>query len=672
MKSLPAALSLVLLASAVVAAPKRPLQAADFGRMLEVDNVACSHDGRWIVYTVAGADRAADERKSAIWMVNWEGTENLRLTAPADSASDPKFSPDGRRIAFLSAGADGRTQLYILDRRGGDAEALTAVAGDIGDYDWSPDGTRLVLSVSPGDGAPAGAKGGAVAAPKPIVIDRLHFKQDKKGYVTANDRAQLYLLDVGTKKLEALTDDSRVDDTLPVWSPDGRTIAYLSNHGADPDRSGVQEVYVIDAHPGAVPRKVAESYAPNKASLLWTRDGRHIVFSHGAEPRLNAYMQDALSVVAAAGGENKGLTDALDRAVSSPVLTAGDGAIAAILEDDRAEVPVTLRLDSGAIKERLGGKLKVTGLCSGAGHLAVIAASDDTAPEVHALEHGRLRKLTTHNDALMSELALGAVEDIEFPSRDGTMIHGMMVKPSDYRAGQKYPTLLWIHGGPNGQDAHGLEFSMYALAVERQWFAAHGYVVLAVNYRGGSGRGAAFANAIAADWGDLEVADLLAGVDYAIRENIADPERLGVGGWSYGGILTDYTIASDRRFKAAISGAGSANQLTMFGSDQYILQYLAELGAPWQATDRWLKVSYPFFHADRIVTPTLFMGGDKDFNVPIAGGEQMYEALRTLGVPTQLVVYPGQYHLFTRPSYVEDRAARYVAWFDRYLAPAAR
>jgi dipeptidyl aminopeptidase/acylaminoacyl peptidase len=669
-KAFPAVAGLALfaacaLATSALAVPKRLIEVADFGRMLEVDDTVCSRDGRSILYTVAGADRDADERKSAVWMVNWEGTESVRLTTPGDSTSDPKWSPDGRHVSFLSArGADGKTQVYLLDRRGGEAEALTAVSGDIADYDWSPDGTRIVLSMSPGDGAATGAK-----TPKPIVIDRLHFKQDTKGYLTAGDRAQLYLLDVPTRKLDPLTRDAGFDDTLPVWSPDGRSIAFFSNHSDDPDSSGRQELFVVDAHPGATPRKLAESFAPNKASLLWTRDGKSIIFSRGAEPKFNAYMQDRLAVLTIADGKVRALTDALDRAVSAPALTAKAGAIAAILEDDRTEVPVVLRQDTGAIAERLAGKYSVTSLCSGAGHVAVVAATDSTAPEVYALESGRLRQLTRHNDSLMAELTWGTVDDIEFPSRDGTMIHGMIVKPPGYRPGQKYPTLLWIHGGPNGQDAHGLSFGTYPLSVERQWFAAHGYVVLAINYRGSSGRGAAFANSIMADWGDLEVADLLAGVDYVVRENIADPKRLGIGGWSYGGILTDYTIASDQRFKAAISGAGSGNQLSMFGSDQYILQYNAELEPPWSATARWLKVSYPFFHAERIVTPTLFLGGEKDFNVPIAGGEQMYEALRTQGVATQLVVYPGQFHLFTRPSYIEDRAGRYLSWFDAHLAP---
>ena len=150
---------------------------------------------------------------------------------------------------------------------------------------------------------------------------------------------------------------------------------------------------------------------------------------------------------------------------------------------------------------------------------------------------------------------------------------------------------------------------------------------------------------------------------------IADPARLGIGGWSYGGILTDYTIATDTRFKAGISGAGSALQLSMYGSDQYIRQYELEIGVPWKATEAWVRISYPFFKADRIKTPTLFMGGEKDFNVPIIGGEQMYQALKSLGVETQLVVYPGQFHGISTPSYVKDLYERYLAWYDKFLKP---
>jgi len=237
------------------------------------------------------------------------------------------------------------------------------------------------------------------------------------------------------------------------------------------------------------------------------------------------------------------------------------------------------------------------------------------------------------------------------------------VKPAGFNASTKYPTLLRIHGGPNGQDAHAFSF-------ERELFAANGYVVISVNYRGSNGRGNAFQKAIFADWGNKEVIDLLGAMDALQKMPWVDSNRLGIGGWSYGGILTDYTIAQDTRFKAAISGAGSANQLSMYGSDMYITQYEQEIGPPWKSQDLWIKISYPFFHADRIKTPTLFMVGEKDFNVPLAGSEQMYQALRSLGVDTQLIVYPNQFHGITVPSYKVDRLNRYLAWYDKYLKPS--
>jgi dipeptidyl aminopeptidase/acylaminoacyl peptidase len=217
-----------------------------------------------------------------------------------------------------------------------------------------------------------------------------------------------------------------------------------------------------------------------------------------------------------------------------------------------------------------------------------------------------------------------------------------------------------IHGGPNSQDAHSFNF-------ERQFLAANGYVVLSVNYRGSSGRGAVHQKAIAADWGNKEVVDVLGAVDGLIASGVAAADRLGVGGWSYGGILTDYVIATDPRFKAAVSGAGTAFAISLYGVDQYIKQYDSEVGAPWKGLEPWIRISYPFLHADRITTPTLFLGGEKDFNVPIVGGEQMYQALRSLNIDTQLIVYPGQFHGITMPSYVRDRLERYLGWFDKYL-----
>jgi dipeptidyl aminopeptidase/acylaminoacyl peptidase len=664
--------------AAVAAAPApRAIGLGDFDRLRHVANPACSPDGRWIAYTVEEPDIEADERKSSIWMVDFEGAGAVRLTQGVESVGSPEFSPDGRYVSFLAQRAgDAKSQIYLLDRRGGEPEAITHVTGDIGAYAWAPDGARLVISMSAGEDAPGADAPGAAApgakTPKPIVIDRMHFKEDITGYLTSADRAQLYVLALATKKLEPLTQERQFDDTMPKWSPDGRSIAYVSNHASDPDVSDVRELYVIESKPGSVPRKIADFYAPFRFSVLWSADGSRIVYSSGIEVKRNAYAQDHLNLVTVADGTRRELAAGLDRALYSPVLTGDANTIAAILEEDRSEIPVLVRLDTGSLQRQMTDERSLTDLCSAAGHVAAVASADRRAPEIHALEGHSLRKLSAHNDAFMGEVAFGAVEDISFPSRDGTEVHGLLTKPVDYRPGRLYPTLVWLHGGPNEQDSHGLNFSTYALALQRQWFAAHGYVVLAINYRGSGGRGEAFSAAIAADWGRKDVEDVLAGVDHLVRAKIADPQRLGIGGWSYGAILTDYTIASDHRFKAAVSGAGSGNQLALYGTDQYITQDNAEIGPPWRQPARWMQISYPLLHADRIDTPTLFEGGDRDFNVPIAGSEQMYQALRTLGVPTELIVYPGQFHELTRPSYIKFRMQRDLDWFDRHLAPGPR
>jgi len=283
--------------------------------------------------------------------------------------------------------------------------------------------------------------------------------------------------------------------------------------------------------------------------------------------------------------------------------------------------------------------------------------------EIYALEAGKLRQLSHQNDEWFKALQPSTTEEFLTTAKDGTEVHGLIVKPITFLPGRRYPALLRIHGGPNGQDANAWSF-------ERELFAANGYVVVNVNYRGSNGRGSAYQKAIFADWGNKEVVDLLAAMDYVQTLDYVDSSRLGIGGWSYGGILTNYTIASDGRFKAAISGAGSSNQISMYGTDMYITQYENELGPPWKNQDLWIKLSYPFFHADRIHTPTLFMGGEKDFNVPLLGGEQMYQALRSLGVDSELVIYPNQFHGITIPSYKKDRLERYLAWYDKYLRAA--
>ena len=651
----------VVAVAADAPAARRTLTPDDFYGVVDVSDPQVSPDGLWVAYVVTANDRDADEARSAIWMVSWDGSQRLALTPAADGTGKPKWSPDGRYLAFIAtpAGSE-KGQIMLLDRRGGDARALTGVTGEIGEYAWAPDGKRLAYTMVPAD---------VGSAPKPIVIDALHFKQDGDGYLAQARQRHLYLLDVDGKHTEQLTADPQFNEDLPTWSPDGRRIAFIRTRGQVVDPDGREDVAVVEPVAGAAARSIVRPYAPNTQKLAWSPDGASIAYLQGLEPKFNAYMQDHLALVPAAGGTPRALADKLDRAVTSFAFAPDSASITITVEDDGTIYPARIDLAGGAVvREVPAGPFAVSALSAAGGHTALLETNDAFPAEVYALESGRLRKLTAHNEAFLAGLNLGAAEDIRFKSQGGAEIHGIIIKPPSFVAGRRYPTVLWIHGGPNGQDEHALALDGYQF--EPQMFAAKGYVVLRVNYRGGGGRGIDFAKAIFADWGHKEVEDLLAGVDYLVAQGIADPDRLAVGGWSYGGILTDYTIASDRRFKAAISGAGSADQIAMYGSDEYNLQYDNELGPPWKDQALWLKVSYPFFHADRIHTPTLFLGGAQDFNVPINGGEQMYQSLRTLGVPAQLVVYPGQHHVFTRPSFVKDLAERTSAWLDRYV-PAA-
>ena len=668
--------SIGLLAASLVFAQstsRRLLKLDDIDRFHDVRDVQISPDGKWVAYTLSSVDLAGDKSDTDVWMASWDGSRQLRLTSSPENENAPRWSPDGRYLSFLS-GRPGKakgTQVWLLDRMGGEAQQLTEVKGRLSSCEWSPDSQRLLLVMQdrdPNDTSDEDRLNPATPPkpPKPIVIERYKFKQDIVGYLT-QPPPRLYLFDLASKKTDALTAES-LEAASPNWSPDGQSIAFLGKEGKDADRYDTWNVYVTEARAGAAPRLLTHydgvHASASRGRPEWSPDGTRLAYLQSSGAKDNAYNMTRLAVVPVAGGEPKMLADKLDRGVSSPRFTIDGSSILFLVADDRSEYLARVPASGGEVERLIKGPGVISAVAQGVdGRLAVLAASDTASAEVHALENVALHRLTHHNDALFGELKLGATEEFSCKTRDGNEVHGLLVKPPDYDPGRKYPTLLRIHGGPNGQDSHAFSF-------ERQIFAANGYVVVNVNYRGSSGRGEKYQTAIAADWGDKEVLDLLAAMDYVVSIGLADPNRLGVGGWSYGGILTDAVIAKDHRFKAATSGAGTALPIALYGVDQYIIQYDEEIGPPWKVgLDPWIRISYPFLHADRISTPTLFLGGERDFNVPLVGGEQMYEALRSLGVPTQLVIYPGQNHGIARPSYQKDRMERYLAWYAKYLKP---
>lgn len=650
----------------------RQFRPFDVHKVRDVGDLAMSPDGDWIAYTVRTTDVDKDRRQSDLFMVDWNGANRIQLTHTGDaSESSPRFSPDGRFLAFVAARSSGSdekddpkdlSQVWLLSRAGGEARRLTELQGGVSGFEWAPDSKRLVIVArdpeKDAEAADAEDNKKKHDTPDPIVIDRYQFKRDGLDYL-AHRYQRLYLFDVEAGTATLLT-DGPYDSTEPSWSPEGDLIAFTSKRSGDPDRHQNSDIYVVEPAEGAAPRQLTTWEGPDSGPVF-SPDGKRIAYLRGGPTKYSGYDPDDVAVISVDGGDPRLPAPDLDRNVGSVDWSTDGRTLYFVFDDDRVRSVASVPARGGAVRRlfpRNDGQAVVRSFDVGPRGLIVTATSGQSPAEIYRAADGRM--LSDHNEEFAAAFDWGSVESYDAVSEDGTRIGAILVKPPGFRAGTRYPTIAYIHGGPVGQDAH--EFDASA-----QVFAAQGYVVVMPNYRGSSGRGREFSRSIYADWGNLEIQDIHAVVDKLVEDGLADPTRLAIGGWSYGGMSTNYAIATDNRFAAAVSGAAISNMITGYGTDQYIWQYENEIGLPWESVDTYLKISYPFFHADRIKTPTLFMCGEKDFNVPLINSEQMYQALRSLEVPTQLVIYPGQNHGLSKPSYIQDRLERMLEWYGRYL-----
>ena len=662
---------LVMLTQGPAPAPApatRTLTVDDVFRIQRVSDPRVSPDGQWVAYVIATSDLAADKSTNRIWMVASAGGDPIPLTAKGSSASSPRWSPDGKYLGFLATrGEEAESQVWVLNRLGGEAEQLTSVKQGVNSFVWSPDGARLALEVDDptpdqaGDTTWIGAK---AKTQRPYVIDRLQFKRDGIGYLDRR-RTHVFVFDVASKGAARQITSGDWDDDGPTWSPDGRLIAFTSNRDSvdGNDNSDIWVVASDDTTKGSTTRRLT-SEPGSDGNPTWSPDGSSIAYNRqpSGEPIALIYDPSHIAIIAADGGRPRALTATLDRNIRA-VRWAPDGKnLYGILEDDGDNHLVRVDATSGAVTRLVGDVRSVSTYSVGAdGTIAALVSEAHLPNEIFVVAPAGPRQVTYTNKALLDSLRLADVRELHFKSRDGTAVEAFLYTPPDYQTGRRYPTLLRIHGGPVSQFDRSFNS-------EAQLFAAHGYAVVMTNPRGSSGYGAKFSRAIFADWGNKDFDDVMAAVDEAVRLGIADPNRLGVGGWSYGGILTNYVITKTGRFKAAISGASEALYTSNYGHDHYQNLWEIELGLPWTHQRAWDRIS-PFWSVAKITTPTLWMGGSSDWNVPIMNSEQMYQAMRRLGRTTQLVVYPGQSHGIGKPTYQKDRWQRYLEWYDRFLKP---
>lgn len=620
-----------------------------------------SPDEKWVAYTVTSIDTAKDKSATRIWMVSTSGGDPIAMTAKDYSASRPRWSPDGKYLSFLaSKGTKAKTQVWSLNRLGGEAEQVTKTKQGVRSYSWSPDGKKLLLVLK--DPKPSDLTKDTKDDKKPLphVIDRIHFKQDYLGYLDRR-RNHIYLYTPGDSSAVQITSGD-YDDSQPAWSPDGTSIAFVSNRSENPDLSYDSNIWIVStdtAKKNSALKQITKNPLSDSAPT-WSPDGKTIAYITNINPEAVPFATDHLAIISSSGGDAKILTEEIDRNISKPKFSTDGKDILFVLEDSGERQLSTISPNGKAFKRLLKDSLTLRDYTIGTTDIYTLQSYGTKPSEVYKYSNKKLTPLTKTNNASLINVALPTFEKVHFKSKDGTYIEGFAVKPTSFDSGKKYPLILWIHGGPQSQFSYNFDNTTPF------YFASKGYVVLMVNPRGSTGYGEDFCKAIYADWGNKDFDDVMAGVDYMIAQGFIDDKRLGVGGWSYGGILTNYVITKSERFKAAISGASLGIIRANFGHDQYVKWYNKEFGMPWENRELWERLS-PFNDIEKIKTPTLWIGGAVDWNVPIANSEQMYLGMKALGRKTKLVVYPNEHHGIRRPSFQKDRLERFIDWYDTYL-----
>jgi len=629
---------LTVLATALVAAqtltPEQTLDRRSIGERSA--GLEFSPDGSRVVFTVAEPVKGTT-RARAIWMYELASGQSRQLTFSGKNDASPRWAPDGASIAFLSD-RDGADQIYRLPMRGGEAEKLTDRKDAVRAFRWAPDGRRIALLMQ---------------EPKPDARQQREKDKDDSRVADKDDRhRRVWILDVESRALKQLTTVNWQIDEIE-WMPDGSRLVAVANETPAADTWN-ERIYSIDPSTGAL-TAIGEVRRP-LGGIAISPDGRTIAYV-GA--RVDGPEPHDLYLLPAAGGASQNITMAsLDRPIGQITWIDNDALAVGVARGFTSEIAIVGRDGRVRPVERLN--VNATQFArSPSGVFAYVGETATRAPELWIKPPNGGARAVTDLNAKWKSIPVVAPEFVKYKSFDGTDIEAALLKPAAPSA-QPRPFVVLVHGGPTGRWSDSFE-------AWGQLLVARGYVVLYPNVRGSTGYGQRFVEMNRADWGGGDFKDVMAGVDWAIARGFADPNRLGIGGWSYGGYMAAWAVTQTTRFKAAVSGAPVIDMASEFGTENGSAYDEWFYGTPYEKLDGFIESS-PMTWVKNVKTPTLLLQGEDDATDPIGQSQQFYRGLKRYGVDTDLVLYPREPHGLREEKHLLDRLTRIVAWYDKYLA----
>ncbi len=662
---------------------KRFITAEDLYNFNLISDCQISPDGLHVIFCVQRVDRKTEKKCSNLWIAPVENGHTQQFTHGDQSDTVPRWSPDGKNIAFLSNRDDEKQpQIYVIPLYGGEARKLTNLKGTFENYAWSPDGKKLVCTFRKKDKEEIEREEDEEKKKLGVVsrhITRVFYKEDGKGFLP-KERYHLWVIDANCGEAVQLTDSEIYDEREPSWSPDGKEIVFCSNRQKDPDLDpDAVDLFIIKATGGTF-RKIDTPLGP-KETPRYSPDGKWVAY-FGCEGKGLPWKHTSLWVVRSDGsGKAQNLTEHFDFNISSGTINDLPGVLPMIppawsRDSEMIYFQVSHHgntvLRSVSVSGNLTPVIDDKGVAGaftfdrGQKIVAYIHADMSEPGEVwiHDMNTGMSKKVTHVNEELLQGLDLGDVEEIWFKGPDNNDLQGWIIKPPEFDESRKYPSILEIHGGPRIQYGNFFMHEFY-------YFAANGYVVYFCNPRGSKGYGEEHSKAIWNNWGTKDYADIMAWVDYVEKRPYIDRERMGVTGGSYGGYMTNWIISHTNRFKAAVTQRCVSNWISMYGSSDMNWSFQDEFGnePPWRNVENWWRQS-PLKYIENVKTPTLVTHSENDMRADPEQGEQVFVALKRLGVDTELVLFPEEPHGLSREGRTDRRIARLThmkRWFDRYL-----